>query len=697
MRTDPDPGRWAVSRVVVVDGTITTAASRDRLGRVVANHYAPFVDGRPVLSWALVHLRGTLPLDLWKWRTTETQILPDLRPTMPLEHLSPTERGALRATLDDVLGPYACLDFDGAPLERDAFSRVALPRSTRWSEVVRRVLVHLGHTTSRPRPSLFEAHNTVWTDDFATDTAASWSPWSSSSWTHDAVNGERSVAWGNAGGPKGFRYSAHNAGSLNHEAQVSGRLVAPFRTRMGLPAVRMSAVQRDAYVLDVHTRFPAIDVHRCVNGVVTNILNVFAEPAGYAVDSEEWVTMRLAASGAVGANVLIHVWAKTETSTTKPTDPGWIGVDASPQWTYTDTAVDRLDDAVHADCGIVNTVNGSSSVADAKYDYFKLRAIADRGGVVDPTMAGSAVGAGLLSASLLTAITFAGSLAGLATVSASLSTAVSLAGSATGVGSLAGALVTEVGLAGAASGVSSLVGDLATGVALAGAAVGVGSLVGELATSVELVGAAVGSSALVGVLVDAGSSVLVGSAAGVSTLAGALVTGIGLAGLAAGIALVKGNLVVAPDTDDNAVRWPETMADVSLVELIETQAIAWLRADARMTALVGGRIYTTIPESVVYPYVLVEAFVSSPWNRFRGFGRVVTFQCRAQSQVRGDYEVHRIADRMTAVLEGRDVALPPAKRSLWSVDESSGPTYTDSEAGVLTYHRPLGVRVRVQV
>ena len=312
-------------------------------------------------------------------------------------------------------------------------------------------------------------------------------------------------------------------------------------------------------------------------------------------------------------------------------------------------------------------------------------------------MAGSAVGAGLVTASLLTAITFAGSMAGLATLSASLSTAVSLAGSATGVGSLAGALVTEVGLAGAASGVATLVGDLVTGVELAGAAVGVGALVGELATSIGLAGSAVGSSVVSGLLVDSGSSVLVGSAAGVSSLVGSLVTVVGLAGIAAGLSLAKGNLVTARDPDDNAVRWPETMADVSLVELIETQAIAWLRADSRLTALVGGRVYTTIPTELVYPWILLESFVSTPWNRFRGFGRVVTFTCRAQSQVRGDYEVHRIADRMTAVLEGRDVALPPAKRSLWSVDESSGPTYTDSDAGVLTYHRPLGVRVRVQV
>ena len=147
----------------------------------------------------------------------------------------------------------------------------------------------------------------------------------------------------------------------------------------------------------------------------------------------------------------------------------------------------------------------------------------------------------------------------------------------------------------------------------------------------------------------------------------------------------------------SGIAWPAALDNVSLLELIETQAIGWLRADARMTELVSGRVYTVIPDDVVYPFVIIEGFVSSPWNRLRGFGRSVSFQARAQSQVRGDYEVHRIADRIVSVIDARDVPLPPAKRSLWSIDETPGATYTDVDAGVLTYHRPVGVRVRVAV
>jgi len=145
------------------------------------------------------------------------------------------------------------------------------------------------------------------------------------------------------------------------------------------------------------------------------------------------------------------------------------------------------------------------------------------------------------------------------------------------------------------------------------------------------------------------------------------------------------------------LEWPAAMADVSLCELIETQAIGWLRADARIEALCGDRIWTSVPPDAPYPFVLLEAFVVSPWNRLRGFGRSITFQLRAQSQVRGDYEAHRIGDRIAAVLEGKAAPLPPARRALWTVDETPGASFTDVNAGVLTYHRTVVARVRVQV
>ena len=99
--------------------------------------------------------------------------------------------------------------------------------------------------------------------------------------------------------------------------------------------------------------------------------------------------------------------------------------------------------------------------------------------------------------------------------------------------------------------------------------------------------------------------------------------------------------------------WPAAVADVSLQETIQIQAIAWLKADARITALVGTRIYTNIPASTTFPLLLLEGFVPGPANRFRGYGFVVSFQLRAQSQKAGPYEVDRISDRVIQVLTDR--------------------------------------------
>ena len=99
--------------------------------------------------------------------------------------------------------------------------------------------------------------------------------------------------------------------------------------------------------------------------------------------------------------------------------------------------------------------------------------------------------------------------------------------------------------------------------------------------------------------------------------------------------------------------WPAAVADVSLQETIQIQAIAWLKADARITALVGTRIYTNIPASTTFPLLLLEGFVPGPANRLRGYGFAVSFQLRAQSQKAGPYEVDRISDRVIQVLTDR--------------------------------------------
>ena len=143
--------------------------------------------------------------------------------------------------------------------------------------------------------------------------------------------------------------------------------------------------------------------------------------------------------------------------------------------------------------------------------------------------------------------------------------------------------------------------------------------------------------------------------------------------------------------------WPDSVRDTSPLELLQTTAIAWLRADARMTALVAGRIYTAIPPGAPLPLVLVGNATAIDFPRFRHAGVEATIRFRPSSQVRGDYEVLRIGDQIRMVLERpTNQALPPFRTMTWSFD-SAAAVYADDLAGVLTYHWPILMRVRLTI
>jgi len=145
------------------------------------------------------------------------------------------------------------------------------------------------------------------------------------------------------------------------------------------------------------------------------------------------------------------------------------------------------------------------------------------------------------------------------------------------------------------------------------------------------------------------------------------------------------------------VLWPEAVRDASPLELVETEIVQRLRTDARMTALVAGRVYTAIPPAAPFPLVLVGSATAELFNRFGHAGLEATVTVRASSQERGTWEVHRIADQARMVLEGVTVRpLGPFRAATWTYD-SGAAVYTDDLAGVVTYHRPVIFRVRVTI
>jgi hypothetical protein len=186
----------------------------------------------------------------------------------------------------------------------------------------------------------------------------------------DSTDEELDVA--HVGAVTCVEYVANTPGSIEHEAQVTA-LSSASEPQVITAAVRIDGAGVDWYSVTIRQVTNLIRIHRYVAGASTEIYS-----AALTITAGNFVTVRLAAAGAVGDNVVLSVWV-TEHSTTKPADPGWIGVDGSPDFTYTDTAGTRLDASTHDACGI-----GGSSAISADYDtrlcFWKSRAISDRSG-----------------------------------------------------------------------------------------------------------------------------------------------------------------------------------------------------------------------------------------------------------------------------------------------------------------------------
>lgn len=366
------PGTWALSRPTQVEGTWTTFASVQRLGSGVQNFFPPFSNGLPLENAVLVRLTGVIvnPVD------ANTVIFP-----LPITNVSdPTigdltagQRLALRNNVNSWLQDYTYTDYDGTVVSKSNFTlkSVGWTNATKLSEVVQDIYGWIGHTQSRPRVARRETHNTEYLDSFATDPTARWTRLQDTFLTW--LSGSAEI---NVDGDNGLfhAYTANNPGSMEQEAQLTG--VIATGQRIPGPGTRIysnGVGSSDGYGMTLDF-VGNLQLWRYNAGVQTNIAlqNVTSAPA-----TTDYYTQRLAASGGNGANVVLDTWF-LQHGGSKPSDPGWIGNNASPDYTYTDTSVDRLDDvALHIYAGIVG--RGSSAFPSLSANtWFKERAISDR-------------------------------------------------------------------------------------------------------------------------------------------------------------------------------------------------------------------------------------------------------------------------------------------------------------------------------
>ena len=479
-------GRWGFTRILPEpdgDGW-TTHAMLERLGDEITIQFPPLVNGAFPVPFAMVRLNGAIISP----STNDTILIPRnlTQAELTLGDLTAQQRLNLRNFLE-TLAAYSFTDWDGTLKDIPGMSAQVATYTTNTliRDLLRDLYRYLGHSASRPRMASAEWHNTEHLDGFDTSHETRWTACTASgigNGTWDGTDLEVDFS-----GDQGayVRYSANNSGSIEHEAQITGRHTASVRC-LG-PGVRMST--NSGYGIS-RGAGPETQLWKLIAGTRTN---PYTSSASGSFADLDFVTLRLAASGGNGANVELSMWVNPHLTGTKPSDPGWWGTDGSPTYTYTDTAADRLDDsAVDLDCGLL--ARGMVASVDTRHNYFKLRAIADRGGA-SHNLSGSLADASSISGSLAGSKPISGSLADSSaisalvavarTVSGSLSSACEIAGSLTLQGQvvLAGSLDSASTIAAALQGTKPLSGSLTSGSTIAGSLDTVGAqvaLVGSL-------------------------------------------------------------------------------------------------------------------------------------------------------------------------------------------------------------------------
>jgi len=209
----------------------------------------------------------------------------------------------------------------------------------------------------------FSAHNTEYTDDFATDPFVSRFSeiGGSTDWAYDSANEEIDFTSAAAA-----TIARRDADTGSNEMEAQGTYLLGTNTGYPGPAARVRPSVTTGYFVEMETvGTGTVFYSKLVDGTYSN----FATDAITLTDAV-WITARLACEVS-GSQVNQSFWRTNHTST-KPTDPGWIGADGTPDATAADTAANRILDADAQRGGC--QCNTDTTAAD----WFKTRAISDR-------------------------------------------------------------------------------------------------------------------------------------------------------------------------------------------------------------------------------------------------------------------------------------------------------------------------------
>lgn len=364
-------GVWGLSQIISDRGGLSCSAMINNPTARIDAHYPPL--NRTLRQYTVPFCAVWCPDGLAN--TTGSYLIPhriDID-ELTVGGLAQARRTTILNALTSRLASYSYTDpVTGLVVDMPAIDPTQYSPQTTLREVILDIYRYLGHSEYRQRPMVVESHNTEYLDDFSTDPTARWTGIMGSAPTWDSANSEYD---GNTSDIDAIHaYSANNPGSIEQEAQITMLQPGTASSDGAGTVIRIDRTASDGYLFQPSRQNATHWIVRYNGGVRTTVATL----GTLSLSTNIFITERAAASGGIGANVALSLWM-TDHGASKPSDPGWVGVDASPDQTTTDTSVDRLDASTHIECGFGWTALGTDW--DTRCCFFKERAISDRSAV----------------------------------------------------------------------------------------------------------------------------------------------------------------------------------------------------------------------------------------------------------------------------------------------------------------------------
>lgn len=129
------------------------------------------------------------------------------------------------------------------------------------------------------------------------------------------------------------------------------------------------------------------------------------------------------------------------------------------------------------------------------------------------------------------------------------------------------------------------------------------------------------------------------------------------------------------------------MSGFAMIQVVQ-DALAVLKADASLSTSVGGRIYTTPPQSPSFPLITMAAFSGDDFSHKSASGQRVSFQVDVWSRYEGPLEALTIAQKVHDLLHRK--TLPNAFNAF--LTQVTGSRFLQDDDGG-TFHVAISVEV----